>query len=130
MRSCALGVALCGATLLFAPLRALAADHQPAAPVTDAAGPWTLESDGRPICVLDFGKEKISAASFALTVPMACGDALPSDVVAWTAAANGVRLVGFDDSSVMGFSRSSDDVLVSRRSDGMVLQLERGDRNP
>jgi Protease inhibitor Inh len=115
-----------GAVLISAPWCACAADdHDRPPPTADAVGPWTLESEGRAICVLDFDKERVSAASFALTVPMACGNALPSNLVAWAPAPGGVRLVGWDDSSLMDFSRLSDGRLVSDRSSGANLQLQR-----
>ena len=130
MRAPALVASLLATTLVAAPWRACAApDDQPPAPLTsaEAAGPWTLESDGRPICELDLGREKISHSGFALTVPLACGDALPSNLVAWAPAPDGVRLVGWDDRALLGFSRLGDGRLVSHRGDGADLQLQRGD---
>ena len=130
MRVAALAAGFFSTMLVLAPWRAGAApDDPPRAPLTtaEAAGPWMLVSGGRAICQLDLGREKISAASFALTVPLACGDALPSNLVAWAPAPDGVRLVGWDDSALLGFSRLGDGRLVSHRTDGADLQLQRED---
>ncbi len=132
MRRSAITAGLCGAMLLCAPWPAHAAGDHAATSLApaDAAGPWTLASGGRPICVLNLNKEKISAAGFALTVPLACGDALPNNLVAWAPSANGVSLIGLVDGSVMGFSRVSDGRLVSHRPGGEDLELQRGGPNP
>jgi hypothetical protein len=132
MRFSAIAVGLVGAALVSAPWQALAADDQAGTPLApaDGAGSWTLESGGRAICVLNLGREKIGAASFALTVPMACGDALPANLVGWAPAADGMSLVGASGRSVMGFDRWSNSLLVSHRSSGVDLQLRRGGPTP
>ena len=132
MRPSTIAAGVLGAMLVSAPWRACAADDHPDRPLPTAAvaGPWTLESGRRAICVLDLGREKVSADSFALTVPLACGDALPSNLVAWAPAPDGVRLVGWDDTPLMGFSRLSDGLLVSDRSSGVALQLQRSGPTP
>lgn len=121
-----MSIGLCAA-LVSIPVPTLAADDQVAPPPTlaEAKGPWTLTSGGRAICVLDLGEEKIGVASFALTVPLACGDALPTSALAWAPAADGVRLVGYDDRLVMRFSRLRDGLLVDHSSSGDLL-LRRG----
>jgi hypothetical protein len=132
IRLSAIAGGLVSAVFASAPWHALAADNQAGTPLApaDAAGPWTLESGGRAICVLNLGKEKIGAASFALTVPMACGNALPTDLVGWAPTADGMSLVGAGGHSVMGFNRWSNSLLVSHRSSGADLQLKRGGPNP
>jgi hypothetical protein len=131
MRPSAIAIVLYGA-LAAAPLRTLAADDRAGAleVPSDATGPWTLVSGGRAICVVDLGEEKVSARGFDLTVPLACGDAVPTSVVAWAPAANGVSLIGLDDRSVVGFRRLSGSLLVSHRSGGADLVLQRGGLNP
>jgi hypothetical protein len=131
MRSSAIAIALFGA-FASAPVHTLAADDRAGSPEapSDATGSWTLVAGGRAICVVDLGEEKISAGSFALTVPLACGNAIPASVVAWAPAANGVSLVGLDDRSVVGFRRLSGGLLVSHRSGGADLVLQRGSLNP
>jgi hypothetical protein len=132
MRLSAIATGVFGAFLVAAPCAGAAPDDPRATPLTTAgtAGTWMLESEGRAICQLDLGREKISAGSFALTVPLACGDALPSNLVAWAPAPDGVRLVGWDDRSLMGFSRRSDSLLVSDGSSGGNLRLHRGGVKP
>jgi len=68
----------------------------------------------------------VESASFALTVPMACGNALPSNLVGWAPTADGMSLVGASGHSVMGFDRWSNSLLVAHRSSGVDLQLRRG----
>jgi hypothetical protein len=128
MRLSAFAVGLVSAVLVSAPWQALAADNQAGTPLApaDGAGPWTLESNGRAICVLNLGREKVGAASFALTVPTACGDALPANLVGWAPTTDGMSLVGAGGQSVVGFDRWSNSLLVSHRSSGVDLQLRRG----
>jgi hypothetical protein len=133
MKASAIAIALYGGVLVTAPAHTLAADDQAGAALlapTDTTGRWTLASGGRAICVIDLGGEKVSGRSFALTVPLACGDAVPNSVVAWAPAANGVSLVGFDDRSVVGFRRLGGGLLVYHRSGGGDLVLQRGGPNP
>lgn len=132
MRMSVIAASLGAAAFYTAPSSALAADDHAVAPAApaDATGPWTLAADGRPICVLNLNKERVSRGSFALTVPLACGDALPNNLVAWAPSPNGVSLVGLVDGSVLGFSRISDGRLVSHRSSGGDLELQRGGSNP
>ena len=107
---------------------ALAADNEAGVPLTpgEAAGAWTVESAGHSLCVLHLGAKKAGAAGYAAEVPAACAGVLPPGVVAWAPATGGMRLVGADGQSLIGFSRWSNSLFVSHRSSGVDIQLKRG----
>ena len=129
MKLLAFGAGLIGAVLLMAPGagRAASLAGTPLTP-SDAAGPWTLESSGRTLCVLSLGRDK-SAAGYALKVPASCGDAVPATVAAWAPEPDGMKFISADGQTVIGFNRWSDSLLVSHRSSGAEVQLKRGPPN-
>lgn len=131
MKLSTIAAGLVGALLASASWCALAADNQAGTPLApaDAAGPWTLESDGRAICVVNLGKDKVGDAGLALRVPAACGDALPSGLVGWAPTADGMSLLGEGGQPSIAFNRWSNSLLVSHRSSGVDLQLRRGGPN-
>lgn len=121
------------ATMVFAPLvvavatGAHAEDNQAGTTLTpaDAAGPWTLESAGRSLCVVTLGKEK-AGSGYAVQVPAACHEFIPSPAAAWQPTPDGMRLVGPDGQTVLAFNRWSNSLLVTHRADGVDVQLKRG----
>jgi hypothetical protein len=97
----------------------------PLAPA-DAAGPWTLVSDGRPICVVTLGKQLQGGEAYGFSAPAACADALPAGLAGWVPSPHGMDLVAADGRVLIGFGRWSNSLLVSHRSSGADLQLRRG----
>lgn len=122
------------ALILAAPLvtPAVAADNQAGVPLapSDAAGPWTLEIQGRSICVLRLDKTKATNGAYAAKVPGDCSDALPAGVAGWAPAPKGMSLVGEDGRPVVRFDRWSNSLFVSKRSSGVDIQLRRGGPAP
>jgi hypothetical protein len=92
----------------------------------DAAGAWTLESQGRSICVVKLGAEKTASGSYKVDAPASCGDALPTGLAGWKPAADGMSLVDASGQTLVGFGRWSNSLLVSHRSSGVDVQLRRG----
>jgi hypothetical protein len=135
MRSFAIGLA--GIVLLNTPL--VAAEVSPglgdnAAGTTltpgQAAGAWTVESDGRTLCVVQLSGKSAGAAGFTIRIPATCGAALPAASAGWTPAAHGMNLTGADGQILVNFNRWSDSLLVSHPSSGTDVQLRRGGATP
>jgi hypothetical protein len=92
----------------------------------EAAGSWTLESQGHSICVLKLGGEKAREGAYKVDAPANCGDALPTGVVGWTPSPHGMNLVDASGQTLIGFGRWSNSLLVSHQSSGDDVQLRRG----
>lgn len=92
----------------------------------DAAGAWTLEANGHPVCTLRFDKGKANGGSYALEVPQACGEILPPAVKSWAPTDQGMALTDQDGQAVLGFRRWSNSLFVTYHSSGSNLQLKRG----
>lgn len=107
---------------------AVAADEEAGVSLapSEAAGAWTLESQGRSICVLKLGAEKTGAGAYKLAAPANCGDALPAGVAGWSPSPDGMNLVDADGRTLIGFGRWSNSLLVSHQTSGVDVQLRRG----
>jgi Protease inhibitor Inh len=92
---------------------------------SDAAGPWTLENNGRSLCVLTLGSEKVGAG-YRVSAGESCQGDLPATPAAWEPTDHGMKLVGADGQTVMTFNRWSDSLLVSSLHGETSLQLRRG----
>ncbi len=106
-----------------------AADNEAGVPLQpgDAAGPWTVESAGKDLCVITLSQGKAgSGGAYALRAPASCGDALPAGLSGWTPTAHGMALVGADGQPAITFGRWSNSLLVSHASSGVDIQLRRG----
>ena len=116
------------AIMLSASGVAVAADEEAGVPLapTEAAGSWTLESQGRSICVLKLGAEKSGAGVYKVDAPGSCSGALPAGVVGWSPSPHGMNLVGGAGQPLIGFGRWSNSLLVSHQSSGEDVQLRRG----
>jgi hypothetical protein len=117
---------LAGAALMCG--QALAADHEAGVPLSpaEAAGPWTVESGGRPLCVLTLGVRRSGAGGFALRAPDTCEGVLTGRPTAWSPTADGMKLVGADGATLVSFNRWSNSLFVSHMSSGVDIQLQRG----
>ena len=92
---------------------------------SDAAGPWTLERDGRSLCVITLGSEK-SGQGYRVRGSDACQGALPATPAAWEPTDHGMKLVDGQGQTVIAFGRWSDSLLVSPLHGEQSLQLRRG----
>ena len=94
------------------------ADEQAGVPLApgEAAGTWTLESQGRSICVLKLGAEKTKAGAYKVDAPASCGDALPSGLAGWWPDPGGMSLVDANGQSLISFGRWSNSLLVSHQT--------------
>ncbi|HEY5107473.1 MAG TPA: AprI/Inh family metalloprotease inhibitor [Caulobacteraceae bacterium] len=117
---------------LFAALPACAADNEAGVPLSprDAAGAWTVESQGTAICTLRLSAARSAHGSFRLQAPSGCGDAIPAGAVGWTPTHDGMALTGADGAVLISFNRWSNSLFVSHRSSGSDLQLKRGGPGP
>jgi hypothetical protein len=104
-----------------------AADNEAGVPLSpgDAAGAWTLQSQGHAVCVVRLGARK-APGGFALRLDPQCAGALPQGAAAWRPTADGMAMTGSDGSVLIAFGRWSNSLFVSHRSSGSDLQLKRG----
>jgi hypothetical protein len=111
-----------GVTCLVGAVAASAQDNQAGAPLTptEAAGPWTVASNGQDLCVLTLGEDH------SVKAPRSCNDALPSQPTTWQATKDGVQLAGANGQAAIAFHRWSNSLFVSHRSSGVDIQLRRG----
>ena len=119
-------LALAAAATLVAGVAA-AADNEAGVPLSpaEAAGAWTLESDGHAVCRVTLMTQK-GGAGFAARAGADCRDALTGDVAGWTPTGDGMALTGRDGQVLLPFDRWSNSLFVAKLSSGRNLQLTRG----
>jgi hypothetical protein len=119
------GTAIAAFCLIVASV-ATAADNEAGVPLSpyDAAGAWTVERQGRAVCVVRLNSER-SGAGFGLRPDARCGDVLQG-ATGWKPTAGGLAITGQDGQTLIGFGRWSNSLFVSSASGGASLQLKRG----
>ena len=126
MKASSIAMGLAAAGLLGAP-SALAqnGDHEAGVPLTpaEAAGAWTVSSNGQDLCVLTL------TADHGVKAPRTCSDALPGNPTSWQPTSDGMQLSGAGGKG-FPFHRWSNSLFVSHRSSGVDIQLRRGGRAP
>jgi hypothetical protein len=112
------------AGLLASASVALAEDNEAGVPLTpaEAAGAWTVASNGQDLCVLTLD------ASHGVKSPRSCDDALPSRPTSWQPTRDGMQLIGAGGEPGVAFHRWSNSLFVSHRHSGVDIQLRRGGR--
>lgn len=122
MYAFSIAASLTAAAVLSAGSVASAADHEAGVPLTpaEAAGAWTVASQGRDLCVLTLG------AAHTVKAPADCREALAGDPTGWQPTSDGMQLVGADGRQMLAFHRWSNSLFVSHRSSGFDVQLRRG----
>jgi hypothetical protein len=98
----------------------------PLKPADAAAQPWTLEHQGRSLCVVRLGGVPNSAGVFKVDVSSDCVGNLPAGIVAWRPVTDGAAFVDADGRVLINFDRWSNSLLVANRSSGFDVQLRRG----
>jgi hypothetical protein len=91
-----------------------------------AAQPWTLERQGRSLCVIRLEDRALAHNVFKVDIPADCSGALPAGVAAWTPATDGASLVDASGRVLVDFNRWSNSLLVANRASGLDAQLRRG----
>ncbi|HEY3950198.1 AprI/Inh family metalloprotease inhibitor [Phenylobacterium sp.] len=111
--------AICAAAV---PVAVWAADNEAGVPLTptEAAGAWTISSEGQDLCTLTLN------ASHGVKSQAACNSALPGAPTSWQPTSDGVELMGADGKQIMAFHRWSNSLFVSHRHSGEDVQLRRG----
>ncbi|MBS0361925.1 MAG: AprI/Inh family metalloprotease inhibitor [Proteobacteria bacterium] len=104
------------------PAAALAADNEAGVPLTpeEAAGAWTISSEGQDLCTLTL------TAAHGVKAQASCNSALPAAPTGWQPTSDGVQLTGAGGQQVMAFHRWSNSLFVSHRRSGEDIQLRRG----
>jgi hypothetical protein len=127
MRSWLIVVAALAATPAVAPSLALAEDNQAGTPLAlaEAAGAWTVQTEGRDVCVLTLKADR-AGAGYAVNPPATCDETLPGKPVAWQPTPDGMRLLAADGRPLIAFNRWSNSLFVAHRSSGFDVQLRRG----
>lgn len=119
MKILAIAAGVAGAALLAG--AGVCADNEAGVPLNsvEAAGSWSLESNGHRLCVIDLSPRHMVRSRAA------CGDALPTMPTAWSATPDGMKLTGPGGQTVLGFHRWSNSLFVAHTANG-DLQLRRG----
>lgn len=101
---------------------AIAADHEAGAPLSprEAAGVWTVESQGRSVCELTL------SAHNGARPHGDCGGLLPGGVAGWTAISDGMALTDASGQVLLPFDRWSNSLFVAKIGTGDNVQLMRG----
>jgi hypothetical protein len=122
MRALTIAAGLSAAGLLASLPAAAAEDHEAGVPLTpaEAAGAWSVSSNGQDLCVLTLD------ANHGVKAPHSCDDALPGRPTSWQPTKDGVQLIG--SGQPVEFHRWSNSLFVSHRSSGVDIQLRRGGR--
>jgi hypothetical protein len=123
--------AVIGAVCLACAGAAAAADNEAGVPLSpgDAAGPWTIESQGHSVCVIRLSAAR-SGPGFGLRAGQNCGDALPAGAAGWKPSADGMAIISADGQTLIDFGRWSNSLFVSQISNGGNVQLKRGAPGP
>jgi len=111
---------------------AMAADHEAGVPLTpgEAAGGWTVETQGHAVCMITLTASRIGASAYGATPKGDCGALIPSGVAGWTPTAGGMALTDQGGQVLLPFDRWSDSLFVAKISTGDEVQLMRGGPHP
>jgi hypothetical protein len=115
------------AAALLAATPAFAEDNQAGTPLApgEAAGAWTVQTEGEDVCVLTLRTER-AGRGYAVSPPATCNEVLPGRPTAWEPTADGMRLLAPDGRPLIAFNRWSNSLFVAHRSSGFDVQLRRG----
>jgi hypothetical protein len=122
MKASIIAAGLAAAGLLAGATVALAEDNEAGVPLTpaEAAGAWTVASQGRDLCILTLG------AAHTVKTQASCSDAIPGNPTGWQPTKDGMQLTGAGGQPLIAFHRWSNSLFVSHRSSGVDIQLRRG----
>ncbi|MGZ3376304.1 MAG: AprI/Inh family metalloprotease inhibitor [Phenylobacterium sp.] len=122
MRASIIASAVAAAGLLAGAAAAQTGDNEAGVPLTpaEAAGAWTVASQGKDLCVLTLG------ASHAVKAPSSCAEALTGNPTGWQPTRDGMQLTGAGGQPMLAFHRWSNSLFVSHRASGVDIQLRRG----
>ena len=121
MKASILATALTAAILLAGAAAAQTGDNEAGVPLTpaEAAGAWTVASQGKDLCVLTLG------AAHSVKAPASCNDALAGNPTGWQPTKDGMQLTSASGQPTIAFHRWSNSLFVSHRSSGVDIQLRR-----
>ena len=124
MRASIIATALSAAALLAGAAAAQdgTGDSEAGVPLTpaEAAGAWTVASQGKDLCSLTLG------AAHSVKAPSTCNEALTGNPTGWQPTKDGMQLTAAGGQPVIAFHRWSNSLFVSHRSSGVDIQLRRG----
>jgi hypothetical protein len=122
MRASIIATAFSAAALLAGGAAAQTGDNEAGVPLTpaEAAGAWTVASQGKDLCTLTMG------ATHSVKAPSACNEAVGGNPTAWQPTKDGMQLTGAGGQQMLAFHRWSNSLFVSHRSSGVDIQLRRG----
>jgi hypothetical protein len=122
MRASIIATALAAAGLLAGAAAAQTGDNEAGVPLTpdEAAGAWTVASQGKDLCVLTLG------AAHSVKAPASCAEALTGNPTGWQPTKDGMQLVSAGGQPMLAFHRWSNSLFVSHRTSGVDIQLRRG----
>ena len=121
MRASIIATMLSAGALMAGAAAAQTGDNEAGVPLTpaEAAGAWTVASQGKDLCVLTLG------AAHSVKAPPACDEALTGNPTGWQATKDGMQLTSAAGQPMLAFHRWSNSLFVSHRSSGVDIQLRR-----
>ena len=96
----------------------------PEKPNDAAAQPWSLESNGQPVCQLAMTAEPVGGGLYRLDLPPACASALPWHVAGWKPVTDGAAFYDTQGQLLFDFNRWSPKLLIAPRPRGGGPQLQ------
>jgi hypothetical protein len=117
---------------LIAGAATAAADHEAGVPLTpgEAAGGWTVESQGHAVCMITLSAAKMGASAYGATPRGDCGALIPTGVAGWTPTSGGMALTDQSGQVLLPFDRWSNSLFVAKIASGAEVQLMRGPPHP
>jgi hypothetical protein len=105
-----------------------AVDHEAGVPLApaEAAGGWTVESQGHAVCMITLSAARIGAGAYGATPRGDCGALIPPGVAGWTPTSHGMALTDPSGQVLLPFDRWSNSLFVANIATGDNVQLMRG----
>jgi hypothetical protein len=89
------------------------------------AGPWTLQSGKRTVCVIALSADQVRSGVYGLVIAPDCGSVLPAGIIGWKPVTDGMALVGADTRTLVDFNQWTPKDLAAPQPGAPTLELTR-----